>query len=81
MEFEPFVAMLLGQLGIEAEGPVEPSTGLFDDLGIDSFQAFQMLIVIESAADLLVPPPYLPEMFTVGDAYEYYREARRLATA
>jgi acyl carrier protein len=60
--------------------PLERTTGVFDDLGVDSFQAFQMLIIIETAADLMVPPPYLPEIFTLGDAFEYFLEAKRLAS-
>ncbi len=81
MDFTAFAEMVTNRLELVTNVAMEPSTGLFDDLGIDSFQAFQMLIIIETAADLIVPPPYLPEMFTLGDAYEYFLEAQRLANA
>jgi len=64
---------LASRLGVAAECPVLPATTLFDDWGLDSFQAFQMLIIIEAMADVVLPPPTLPSLFTVQDAYDYYR--------
>jgi acyl carrier protein len=81
MDFDAFAAMLIERLNLEDPPPLQPFTGMFDDLGIDSFQAFEVLIIIETAAGLDVPPPELPEIFTLGDAFEYYRSARALATA
>jgi acyl carrier protein len=79
MDFEHFAHRLVNALKIEGPDRLARETGLFDDLGVDSFLAFQMLIMIEQWADLLVPPPYLPEMFTLGDAFDYFQEAQRLA--
>jgi acyl carrier protein len=81
MTFDAFAAMLVDRLAIEDPGPLQPFTGMFDDLGIDSFQAFEILIIIETAAGLDVPPPELPELFTLGDAFAYYQSARNMATA
>jgi acyl carrier protein len=79
MDFEAFAARLVDALNLDPDGPVTADSGLFDELGVDSFQAFQLLIMIETWAGLLVPPPYLPEIFTLSDAYGYYQDARRFA--
>jgi acyl carrier protein len=81
MDFDAFAAMLVERLQLEDAGPLSPSTGMFDDLGIDSFQAFEVLIIVETAAGLDVPPPDLPEIFTLGDAFAYFRASRALATS
>jgi acyl carrier protein len=47
-------------------------TQLFDQWGLDSLQAFQLVVAIESMAGALVPPPIVPEMYTVGEAYRYF---------
>jgi acyl carrier protein len=80
MEWDEFTTMLLTRLELGDEA-VTPYTGLFDDLGLDSFRAFEMIVIIESAAGLDVPPPDIPEIYTVGDAFEYYRTACELAAS
>jgi len=81
MDFNAFATVLVERLGLEDVPALQPWVGMFDDLGIDSFQAFEVLIIIETAAGLDVPPPELPEIFTLGDAFEYYQAARALAVA
>lgn len=49
-------------------------TGLFDDLDLDSLQALQLMFAVEAMSGTDVPPPDLPEIFTLGDAYDYYLE-------
>lgn len=49
-----------------------PTTGLYDELGLDSFDAFRLLLLIEELADSLIPPAVVPELYSVGDAYGYY---------
>jgi acyl carrier protein len=68
-----FVSHVIDLLEIERPDVVTPNMGLFDDLGLDSLQAFQLLVVIESLAGVDVPPPELPAMYTMQDAYDYYR--------
>lgn len=58
---------------------INPSTGLFDEIGLDSLQAFEMIVIIEGAAELMVPPPELPVIFTISDAYSYYLMCCRYA--
>ncbi len=70
---EQFGAELALHMGLEVEGPFTAAVDLFADWGLDSLQAFQMIITAEAMADALVPPAAIPEIFTLGDAYAYYR--------
>lgn len=70
---EDFSQQLAQFLKISLDGPVNAYDSVYDDWGIDSLQAFQMIIIIESLAGADVPPPEVPEIFTVQDAYDYYR--------
>lgn len=69
---EEFGRQLAKILDVDVE-KIRSYDGLFDDWGLDSLQAFQMIIVTEAMAGAVVPPPEIPEIFTVGDAYAYYR--------
>jgi acyl carrier protein len=83
MTFEQFADRLIAGLGLSM--PIDPqcpgNTQLFGDDGLDSFHAFELLILIETMAKLELPPTELPVIFTLGDAYAYYLEARSLAGA
>jgi acyl carrier protein len=81
MEFADFARLVVEHLDLEHEGPWYPWTGLYDDLGVDSFQAFQLILVLEAAAGLDLGPDELPPIYTLGDAYEYYRSAQAMAAA
>lgn len=70
---EAFGHKVAALLDIEPPVHISPYDGLFDDWGLDSLQAFQLIIIIEGIAEVAVPPPSIPEIFTVGDAYDYYR--------
>jgi acyl carrier protein len=76
MEFDEFVQRIGALLDVEILEPINPESSLYDDIGLDSFQAFQLLIVVESLADCTVPPIDIPELFTLADAFEYYQELR-----
>jgi acyl carrier protein len=58
---------------------VDKGTSLFDDLQFDSLAAFELLILTETLADAIVPPPDVPEIYSLGEAYEYYRQLCELA--
>lgn len=76
MEFENFVQRLRQNISADLPESLSPNDGLYDELGLDSFQAFELLIIVESLAGSLVPPVDIPELYTVGDAYAYYRKLR-----
>lgn len=81
LTFEEFASRLGGRLGIEGLESTNPALGLYDDLGLDSLQAFSMLIIVENMADSLVPLMEIPALFTIGDAYSYYQKLRAAVLA
>lgn len=70
-----FAKELGSRLRVEEEvlAEVGPDTDLFGDWGLDSLQAFEMIIVIEAMAGATMPPPIVPELYTVTDAYAYFQ--------
>src|SRR6478735_7763981 len=81
LSYDDFTCRLLDLLALEVEGPVNPYDGLYTELALDSFQALQLIVIIESLADAQVPPLDLPDLFTVQDAYDYYVSLREAAVA
>lgn len=76
MEFDEFIDELRVMLTAELPESVAPYDGLYDELGFDSFQAFELLIVVEAMAETLVAPEDVPELFTLGDAHAYFEHLR-----
>lgn len=76
MEFEAFVARLRALVSVDIPNDVSRYAGLYDELGFDSFQAFELLIIVESMSGNLVPPEQVPELYTLGDAHAYYEQLR-----
>jgi acyl carrier protein len=76
LDFDDLVAHLARELHLALPDPVLPSTGLFDDLELDSLGAFELLVAIEDVAGCDAPPLELPRMFTLGDVHDYYVRLR-----
>jgi acyl carrier protein len=53
---------------------VAATTGLHDDLGLDSIQLFQALMVIEDLANSEIASTEVPALDTLGDAFAYYQQ-------
>jgi len=79
LSFDEFCDVLLDRLRVPAPPGLGPEADLYSEVALDSFQAFEMLIVIEATAGLDIPPAQIPEIYTLGDAYEYYLHAAELA--
>ena len=80
LQFDSFAAALLKLLDIDFPiAELKPTITIFNDLALDSFQAFTMLVGIEALADLLVPLDAIPEIYSLGDAYDYYLSAAEAA--
>ncbi|MEO7573188.1 MAG: acyl carrier protein [Acidimicrobiales bacterium] len=80
LDFEQFSGRLLRSLRIpEPEEGVNSTTSLFDDLGLDSIQAFEMILITEELAETLIPPAEMPAMYTLGDVFAYYRVAAEMS--
>jgi acyl carrier protein len=73
LNFDVFQESVLRELGlIEGAGSVTVETGLWDDLGLDSFDGVRLVILVENMSRIFVPDIPLPELFTMGDAFNYY---------
>ncbi len=69
--FVAFAAAMAADLEL-GDIPVTASSGLFDELGLDSFDAFRLLLLIEDLAGVGFPEEVPPELWTAGDAYDWY---------
>jgi hypothetical protein len=81
MEVDAFCRELLTRLGVEVPDTVNPYAGLYDELGLDSIQAFEAIVISEVLADCMAPPVDMPSLFTLMDAYDYYDRCRAEAMA
>jgi acyl carrier protein len=61
-------------IGLPPINPIVPSLSLEGDIGVDSLQSLEVIIVTEQMAGVWIPPAVQPEIFTVADAYSYYVE-------
>jgi len=78
LTFEQFAERVAAQFSLQADaGILAWDTGLFDELGLDSLQAFMLILLVESLAEVEVPPVEIPPMFVLGDAFTYYEDLRR----
>lgn len=71
MDFNEFAARVIEHFQLDATD-AHVATGLYSHLGMDSLQAFELLIVLEEWADVLLPPEQIPPLMTLGDAYNYF---------
>lgn len=78
MNLEEFCERVLMLLELQGAGDFGLDDSLYDTIGLDSFQAFQLIIIVESLAGVDVPPVELPEMFTLRDAFGYYSLLREI---
>jgi acyl carrier protein len=81
MTLDQLVGQIEAALDISVPRPVTAELGLVDDLGLDSFQVFELMIIVETLADCLLAPEDPPILITLGDVHEYYRLARASSLA
>lgn len=89
-EFVAFCGRVLSELGVEYGGQLSAEVDLFEDLGLDSLQAFELLVVTEELAAEGSPmeessrlDSYVSEtqgtewtIFSLGDAYAYMKSLK-----
>jgi len=73
--FEAYRDLVLEELDLEVPEGVGPEATLDDDLGMDSFNVFELIVLTEQLAELDVPPAELPPLVSLGDAHAYYLAA------
>lgn len=82
LTFQEFVAELARQLDLSAIAAATPTTDLYEELGLDSLQAYELVYVAEELAGAVSPdpllggsgedPPFEP-IATLGDVHDYYQ--------
>ena len=73
LTFDDYCSQLLQQLHVPAPPNLRPEVTLEEELGIDSLQTLEILVVSEELAGLKNPSARVPAILTIGDAYGYYR--------
>jgi acyl carrier protein len=79
LTFEEFTGHLREQLLEEYPGELRPETNLFDEIGLDSFEMFHVVMLVEDITGLEVSLEEPPPMTTLQDTYAFYRAV--IATA
>jgi acyl carrier protein len=75
MIFEKVQEKIAEQLGID-EDEITMESDIHDDLGADSLDFVELVVVLEEEFDLEIPDKDLDEIDTVGDIVEYIKEHR-----
>lgn len=69
--YETFARRIASLLGVDIPDDSSRYLGLYD-LGLDSLQAFELLVITEALAGPTVVLEEVPELCTMDDAYQYY---------
>jgi acyl carrier protein len=62
--------MVAEQLGVES-AEVTKDASIFDDLGADSLDVVELVMILEEAFDIEVPDDAVEEMRTIGDIQRF----------
>lgn len=76
MVFEKVKEIIVSQLGVE-EDEVTLEASFVDDLGADSLDMVEFVMVLEEEFDIEVPETDADKIVTVGDAVEYIKEHQK----
>jgi acyl carrier protein len=76
LNYDSFSTRVLELLEIPQDKRINPYAELYGELGFDSLQGFQIIVISERLADIDVPPFAIPEIYTMQDAYDYYRSLK-----
>lgn len=79
MTFEEYVSALTEALELTTIDGFDRSKGLMDELGLDSLEAFELVLATEELAGLSEPSSTIPAIFTLSDAYQYYLKCQERA--
>lgn len=71
LTFDQFAERVLTRIHLEDSLPANPYDGIHSELGLDSLQGYELIVVVEAlaGADLYIE---VPEITTMQDAYEYF---------
>ena len=74
MEFEKLKKIIAEVLNVDEE-EITADTTFVDDLGADSLDIFQIIMVLEEEFDIEIPNEEAEKIVTVGDAVEQIKNA------
>ena len=74
MEFEQIQNIISEVLSVPADGITEDTT-FVDDLGADSLDVYQILMVVEEEFEVEIPSEDAEKIVTVGDVLEQVKNA------
>ncbi len=74
MEFEQIQNIISEVLSVPADGITEDTT-FVDDLGADSLDVYQILMVVEEEFEVEIPSEDAEKIVTVGDVLEPVKNA------
>lgn len=75
LDFDEFCDALSLELDLPALAiSGNDDTRLVDDLGFDSVLTFEMLLVVEAWAGVMLPDALVGQLKTLGDVYDVYRK-------
>ena len=77
LDFDAFTRHVFQLLEIDRPAAPNPYDELYTDIGLDSLQAFELIIIVEATAEVDIPPEVVPDLYTLQDAYEYYESLCR----
>ena len=72
MEFERVKNVIVDQLSVDAD-EVTLEASFVDDLGADSLDVVELIMVLETEFDIEIPDEDAEKISTVGDAVEYIK--------
>lgn len=73
IQFDAFVDQLRSRWSVPLPDGVDQHADLADDLGADSLQVFQLVVLTELLAETTTAPDEVPDLRTLADALAYYR--------
>ncbi|RXV62866.1 MULTISPECIES: acyl carrier protein [unclassified Fusibacter] len=71
MVFDKVKAIIIDQLGLDADVVIEPATSLMGDLEADSLDAVEIIMALEDEFDIEIPDEDAEKFKNIGDIAKY----------
>jgi acyl carrier protein len=72
LPFDEFWHLVTGELAVADLTTATEDTRLSEDLFFDSVLTFELILLVEELAGVLLPEEMLGQLQTVGDVYDVY---------
>ncbi|MDQ3096092.1 MAG: acyl carrier protein [Actinomycetota bacterium] len=78
VDIDTFVDRVRSLSSFDIPDDATPYDNLQDELGVDSLQVYELIVIVEGLACTFLPPAETPQLRTLADAYDYYWACVRL---